>query len=112
LPSGLHGDLIADNIVIDETRQSFVGIFDFSDASIGDRHLDLRYIHSFGRRFAQELMSAYEDEAQVVLDRRRPAVLHIAAAISHLFIGMSGNNLPPQRKRVERWVKSLLIDAL
>jgi aminoglycoside phosphotransferase len=107
----VHGDLIADNIVIDEKRQRFVGMFDFSDAAVADRHLDLRYVHSFGRRFADELMQAYEERAGVSLDRGRPAVYHIAAAVSHLFLGIEADGAPVQRDRVERWIKAMLRDA-
>ena len=51
----------------DLSASRFAGMFDFADAEIADRHFDLKYIHSFGRRFAERLMAAYENEAEVLL---------------------------------------------
>jgi aminoglycoside phosphotransferase (APT) family kinase protein len=106
----IHGDLIADNMIFDLSAGRFLGMFDFAEAEVADRHLDLKYIHSFGRRFAERLMIAYESAAGVALDRQRPAIYHIAAAVSHLRSG-SGRSPPPQQARVEQWVRVIIDDA-
>jgi hypothetical protein len=82
----------------DLSASRFAGMFDFADAEIADRHLDLKYIHSFGRRFAERLMAAYENEAEVLLDRQRPAIYHVASAVSHLK-SESDESALPQRRR-------------
>jgi aminoglycoside phosphotransferase (APT) family kinase protein len=105
----IHGDLIADNIVFDLSACRFVGMFDFAEAEVTDRHLDLKYVHSFGRLFAERLMTAYESAVGIALDRHRTAIYHIAAAVSHLKSG-SGRTPPPQQERVEEWVR-LIIDG-
>jgi aminoglycoside phosphotransferase (APT) family kinase protein len=107
----IHGDLIADNMLFDLPARRFVGMFDFADAEVTDRHLDLKYIHSFGRRFAERLMMAYENEAKVFLDRDRPAIYHIASAVSHLKSESDQSAPPPQQKRVEDWVRLIIDDA-
>jgi aminoglycoside phosphotransferase len=107
----IHGDLFADNMIFNLSTRRFVGMFDFAEAEAADRHLDLKYIHSFGCRFAERLMAAYESEAGVPLDRRRPAIYHIACAISHLRIESDQLAPPPQRGRVEEWVRLIIDDA-
>jgi aminoglycoside phosphotransferase (APT) family kinase protein len=106
----IHGDLIADNMLFDLSAHLFVGMFDFADAEVADRHLDLKYVHSFGKRFAEGLMAAYENEAEVILDRQRPAIYHIASAVSHLKSEID-QGAPPQQKRVEEWVRVIIDDA-
>lgn len=106
----IHGDLIADNMLFDLSASLFVGMFDFADAEVTDRHLDLKYIHSFGKRFANGLMAAYEIDAEVILDRQRPAIYHIASAVSHLKVEID-RGVPPQQKRVEKWVRAIIDDA-
>jgi aminoglycoside phosphotransferase (APT) family kinase protein len=107
----IHGDLIADNIVFDLSVRRFIGMFDFSDAEVADRHLDLKYIHSFGRRFADRLMAAYEGKAGILLDRRRPAIYHVAAAVSHLRTVGDQGDPPPRQNRVEEWIELIIDDA-
>jgi aminoglycoside phosphotransferase len=107
----IHGDLMADNMVFDLSKRRFVGMFDFSEAEVADRHLDLKYIHSFGRRFAERLMTTYESEAALRLDRARPAVYHIACAVSHLRMEGKEHVVPAQKVRVEGWVRLIINDA-
>jgi aminoglycoside phosphotransferase (APT) family kinase protein len=107
----IHGDLIAENMLFDLPARRFVGMFDFADAEVTDRHLDLKYIHSFGRRFAECLMTAYENEVKVSLDRDRPAIYHIASAVSQLKSESDQSAPPAQQKRVEDWVRLIIDDA-
>jgi hypothetical protein len=107
----IHGDLLADNIVFDLSQHRFVGMFDFSEAEVADRHLDLKYVHSFGNRFAERLMTTYESETGLRLDRRRPAIYHVACAVSHLRTEGDERGVPPQKERVEEWVRLIIDDA-
>jgi aminoglycoside phosphotransferase len=106
----IHGDLMVENMVFDLSQHRFVGMFDFSEAEVADRHLDLKYVHSFGRRFAERLMATYESVAGLRLDRVRPAVYHIACAVSHLRTEGDERAPPAQKRRVEEWVR-LIIDG-
>jgi aminoglycoside phosphotransferase (APT) family kinase protein len=107
----IHGDLIADNLVFDRSTSRFIGMFDFAEAAVTDRHLDLKYIHSFGSRFAERLMDRYESEAGIPLDRQRPAIYHIASAVSHLKSESCQCRAPAQQERVEEWVRLIIDDA-
>jgi aminoglycoside phosphotransferase (APT) family kinase protein len=107
----IHGDLIADNMVFNQSTSRFIGMFDVAETTVADRHLDLKYIHSLGSRFAERLMDRYESEAGIPLDRQRSAIYHIAYAVSHLESEGCQCRPLPQQEHVEEWVRLIIDDA-
>jgi hypothetical protein len=55
-------------------------------------------------------MAAYESEAGIDLDRQRPAIYHVAAAVSHLKSG-SGRAPPSRQGRANAWLRLIVDDA-
>jgi aminoglycoside phosphotransferase (APT) family kinase protein len=99
----VHGDIWGGNLAVDLETGALNGLFDFADAGLADRHLDLMYIHSFGPAFAERLFRAYEDATGTTLSRQRTALYHAIAAFTALadMANEGGDDLLEQRRR---WV--------
>jgi aminoglycoside phosphotransferase len=99
----VHGDIWGGNIAVDLETGTLNGLFDFADAGLADRHLDLMYIHSFGDAFAERLFAAYEGETGTRISRPRTALYHAIAAFSALAdtANKGEDDLLDQRRR---WV--------
>jgi aminoglycoside phosphotransferase (APT) family kinase protein len=79
-----HGDLWAGNLAIDPDTGGLVGMFDFEDAAIADRHIDFFALHSFGDEFAEQVLDAYAKASGVRPSVRRAALHHLVAAFEAL----------------------------
>ena len=80
----LHGDVWGGNLAVDLATGALNGLFDFGDAGLGDRHLDLMYIHSFGEAFTRRLLEVYSERSKHAVSYQRTALYHAIAAFAAL----------------------------
>jgi aminoglycoside phosphotransferase (APT) family kinase protein len=81
----LHNDLIPHNCLVDPRTGALTGIVDFGDACIGDRHQDFQYLEGlFGPELVEAAIRRYEAIAGRALSRRRIALYHALAMLSHV----------------------------
>jgi aminoglycoside phosphotransferase (APT) family kinase protein len=80
----VHGDIWGGNLAVDLDTGALNGLFDFADAGLADRHLDLMYIHSFGAAFTERLFASYAERAKCTVSRQRTALYHAIAAFTAL----------------------------
>lgn len=78
----LHGDPHLHNVFASESGH-VAALIDLDEACLGDRHEDLKYLHSQGPRFTEIAMAAYETEAGVILDRQLAGRMHVRSAFEH-----------------------------
>jgi hypothetical protein len=102
----VHGDLWAGNIAVDLATGALNGLFDFEDAGLGDRHIDLMYLHSFGDRFVDCAFQAYGDETGRLISKARTALYHAIAALAALASTPEGSDDPLLRQR-RRWLRDI-----
>jgi aminoglycoside phosphotransferase len=102
----VHGDIWGGNLAVDPETGALNGLFDFADAGLADRHLDLMYIHSFGPTFTERLFRTYEAETGTAVSLQRTALYHAIAAFSALadMANQGEDNLLDQRRR---WVATV-----
>jgi aminoglycoside phosphotransferase (APT) family kinase protein len=102
----VHGDIWGGNLAVDLETGALNGLFDFADAGIADRHLDLMYIHSFGPAFAERLFDTYTARTGFAISRQRTALYHAIAAFSALAetVDEGNDRLLEQR---HRWVAAV-----
>jgi aminoglycoside phosphotransferase (APT) family kinase protein len=102
----VHGDVWGGNLAVDLETGALNGVFDFADAGIADRHLDLMYIHSFGAVFTERLFASYAERSGRTVSPQRTALYHAIAAFAAL--AETANNaedhLLEQRRR---WVTAV-----
>jgi len=99
----VHGDIWGGNLAVDLETGALNGLFDFADAGLADRHLDLMYIHSFGPAFAERVFRAYEEAGSAPVSRHRTALYHAIAAFAALAdMADKGEDYLLQQRR--RWV--------
>jgi aminoglycoside phosphotransferase len=98
-----HGDIWGGNLAVDIETGALNGLFDFADAGLADRHLDLMYIHSFGIAFAERLFRTYEAKTGNTVSQRRTALYHAISAFAALadMADKGEGHLLEQRRR---WV--------
>jgi|AraplaMF_Col_mMF_1032025.scaffolds.fasta_scaffold00117_16 hypothetical protein len=80
----VHGDIWGGNLAVDLETGALNGLFDFADAALADRHIDLMYIHSFGAAFTERLFASYAERAKCTVSRQRTALYHAIAAFTAL----------------------------
>ena len=102
----VHGDLWAGNIAVDLATGTLNGFFDFEDAGLGDRHIDLMYLHSFGDCFAARAFEAYVDKTGRPISRARTALYHAIAALAALANTPETADESLLRQR-QRWVSEV-----
>ena len=75
----LHGNWHSHNLIFSYGYQQLMGVLDFEEASIGDRHYDFRYLPSMASTFAllNELIFYYERLANVTLNFDRILAWHV-----------------------------------
>ena len=79
-----HGDVGLDNLAVDPGAGRLVGIFDFEDAALGDRHVDLYSLHSYDDAFVEQTLDAYAAAAGARLSEQRAALHHLYGAFEAL----------------------------
>jgi Ser/Thr protein kinase RdoA (MazF antagonist) len=82
----VHGDVGFHNIAVDPETCDVQGVFDYKDASWGDRHHDFRYLlFDFDRDdMLDAALAVYEPAASRKLSRARIALANAASAASFL----------------------------
>lgn len=58
-PVLVHGDTSEQNLLVDETASTLVGVLDFEHATIGDPAHDFRQLHFLGEGFLDAVLRAY-----------------------------------------------------
>jgi aminoglycoside phosphotransferase (APT) family kinase protein len=109
----LHGDLGSHNVVVDETGR-ITGVFDFEEASVGDRHHELRWLPSYGDACLSVALDVYQEKTGVELDPERIGRLHALVALEQYGWGLrepqdhhrTGRTLGQTRSWAERAVES------
>lgn len=100
----VHGDPHFHNVFGTEDG-AVLGLIDFDEAAIGNRHEDLAYLHSQGPRFAELAMDAYADEAGVDVDKELVRRLHVRCAFEHFeWVGPETERFP----RIVAWAAEAL----
>jgi aminoglycoside phosphotransferase len=99
----VHGDIWRGNMAIDPTTERLIGLFDFDDCGLADRHFDLRYAHSFGEDFAARCFAAYSVRSGTVVSARRTAMYHAISAFEALQEALLAKD-PDDIRRRRAWV--------
>ena len=102
----VHGDIWGGNLAVDLQTGALNGLYDFADAGLADRHLDLMYIHSFGEAFTERLFAAYEAETGCAISRQRTALYHAIAAFAAL-ADMASKGEDDLLEQRQRWVAAV-----
>ena len=73
----LHGDLVADHLLIGGHRGVLTGIIDFSDIGLGDAAYDLMGLWRFGRAMVEATLVTYKTDCNksALLERSRRAYI-------------------------------------
>ena len=82
-PVLLHDDFSHHNAGFSRDGTRVVGVFDFTQARIGDPHRDLRYAFTF-EPFAETMIQEYENARSISLDRNRLRAWHAWSALGSL----------------------------
>lgn len=98
----LHNDFSVQNFAVDPKQRRIIGIFDFSDACIGDLHQDFQYLHSFGADFAETAIAEYQRVSGVSVSIDLVQLLHVVTLCSH--VAFASDNPGP---REFEWKKGL-----
>ena len=100
----VHGDLWGGNMAVDPETGTLLGLFDFDDSGLADRHVDFMYFHSFGDDFACRALAAYTATSGRDASWERIATYHAVAAFAALAdIRGKGEDHMLQRRR--DWVR-------
>ena len=106
----MHNDLIPHNCLADPRTGALTGIVDFGDACIGDRHQDFQYVEGlFGPESLEAAIRRYEAITERSLSRRRVALYHAVAMLSHVAFALED----PVARRLEMklgWIRLLASD--
>jgi len=82
----VHGDMGLHNLAFDPSSDAVLGVFDYDDASLADRHRDFRYL--VFDRGPDDLLDAalaiYEPATRLKIDRARVLLENTACACSFL----------------------------
>jgi len=107
----LHNDLIPHNCLADPDTGALTGIVDFGDACIGDRHQDFQYLEGLvGPKSLEAAIRRYETITGRSLSRRRVALYHALAMLSHVAFAFE-DPVPRQLEMKLGWIRLLASDA-
>ncbi len=102
----VHGDLWGGNMAVDPDTGALMGLFDFDDSGVADRHVDFMYFHSFGDEFARRALSVYAATSGRDASWERVATYHAIAAFAALAdIRGKGEDHLLQRRR--DWIRDV-----
>ena len=102
-----HGDVGLHNMAIDPGTGRLLGLFDFEEAALDDRHADLYGLHSYGDAFAEWVLDAYAAASGVRPSVRRAALHHLLGAFEAL-AGALARGEPEMVARQLSWVRDAL----
>lgn len=80
----LHGDFGVHNMALNPESLELNGIFDFEEASFGDRHWDLKYLYSYSETFISNLLHEYQEVTGVTLSKDKLVLYHALTATAFL----------------------------
>ncbi len=102
-----HSDPWGGNMAVDEETGALNALFDFEDAAIDDRNMDLRYFASFGDDFKRRALIAYTEVADAPPSTLRIDVYHMVDAFSCLADALAGDDARMISIRW-RWIRAIL----
>ena len=101
-----HGDLWGGNMAVDPETGELMGLFDFDESGLADRHVDFMYFHSFGDEFVRRALAAYATRSGRDASWERVAIYHAVAAFAALAdVRGKGENYLLQRRL--DWVRDV-----
>ncbi len=80
----VHNDLHSQNIAFNQTTKKINGIFDFSDAALGDWYLEFRYLYLISPTLMHQAAARYAALRGVELDTQRLIAYYLATEFSRL----------------------------
>ena len=80
----IHGDFGSHNFAFDPESHHLCGLFDFDGVALADRHLDLKYLPSYGEAIMAKTLAVYRQQVSVEVAIERIRLYHAAAAMSFL----------------------------
>jgi hypothetical protein len=80
----VHGDFGTHNFVFSDDGERLCGVFDVDAAGVGDRHLDLKYLPSYGRTFMARALASYGRVSGASPSVEAIFLHHAAAALGYL----------------------------
>jgi aminoglycoside phosphotransferase (APT) family kinase protein len=90
-PVLLHDDFSHHNVGFSADGRDVAGVFDFTEARIGEPHRDLRYAFTF-EPFAETMITEYEGVGGIKLDRKRLRAWHAWSALGSLALDLNEGN--------------------
>jgi len=110
----LHGDLGSHNVVVDG-QGHIVGLYDFGDACVADRHHEFRWLPSYGEANLAVALAVYQAKTGVAVDIARVRGVHALAALEQYGWGLRA---PEEHHRTQRtlaqtraWAERAVADA-
>jgi len=94
----LHGDLGSHNVVVDGQGQ-IVGLYDFDETCVADRHHEFRWLPSYGEANLAVALAVYQAKTGVVVDIARVRRVHALAALEQYGWGLRA---PEEHHRTQR----------
>jgi hypothetical protein len=94
-------------MAIDPDTGRLLGLFDFEEAALDDRHTDLYGLHSYGDTFVAWALEAYAAVSGVRPSIRRAALHHLLGAFEALAGALTTGD-PAMLARRLRWVHEAL----
>jgi aminoglycoside phosphotransferase (APT) family kinase protein len=105
-----HGDMGLHNMAIDPETGRLLGLFDFEEAALDDRHANLYGLHSYGDAFVEQALDAYAAASGVRPSVQRAALHHLLGAFDALAGALSAGDAEMMARRL-RWVHGALADT-
>lgn len=94
----LHGDLGSHNVVVDG-QGHIVGLYDFDEACVADRHHEFRWLPSYGEANLAVALAVYQGKTGVAVDIARVRRVHALAALEQYGWGLRA---PEEHRRTRR----------
>ena len=113
-PTLVHADLGFHNMVVDQSTGSLLGVFDYDDAALADRHYDFRYLllDVPDEALLLSAIAAYRAAGGGPIDIERVYLLNAASAVGFLALraGHGPDERPAGRTLVEdiNWTRLAL----
>jgi len=79
----VHNDVAIHNLAFDPVTLRVVGVFDFEGAACGGRHLDFKYVPSYGPNITTHVLAHYRALTEIAISPARMRLLQFATALSY-----------------------------
>jgi aminoglycoside phosphotransferase (APT) family kinase protein len=94
----LHGDLGSHNVVVDG-QGHIVGLYDFDEACVADRHHEFRWLPSYGEANMAVALAIYREKTGIAVDVPHVRRVHALAALEQYGWGLRD---PEEHRRTRR----------